>query len=97
MRRRMDATDRGDRIGAGQSERQWRDSGSHGHHHGSVPGAIVVPHPAWYLLAWGVVAAASAWKFWKITRAWRQRSRFEAGDTEEFRAALERRWTRSKH
>ncbi|MEB3246771.1 MAG: hypothetical protein VKJ63_02785 [Synechococcus sp.] len=55
-----------------------------------------MPHPAWYLLAWGVVAAASAWKFWRITRVWRQRSRVDAGDTEAFRAALERRWTRSK-
>ena len=66
------------------------------HHHGFVPGAIVVPHPAWYLLAWGVVASASAWKFWRITRVWRERSRVETGDTEAFRAALERRWARSK-
>ncbi|WP_173358499.1 hypothetical protein [Parasynechococcus marenigrum] len=52
-----------------------------------------MPSPSWFLLAWGVVAIGSLWKFWRITRGWRQRPGGMTGDTKAFRASLERRWS----
>lgn len=59
-------------------------------------GFCVQVHSSWFLLAWVVVAAASGWKFWRITSAWRQGNRFGRQDVEATRASLERRWSRSE-
>ncbi|MGE4580922.1 MAG: hypothetical protein AAEC03_01065 [Synechococcus sp.] len=56
-----------------------------------------MPTPAWFLLAWVVVAFASLWKFWTLTAPWRARKEETPQEnTEEFRQLLERRWHRSK-
>ncbi|MFL2496380.1 hypothetical protein [Synechococcus sp. A15-28] len=52
-----------------------------------------MPSPSWFLLAWGVVAVGSIWKFWRFTQGWRQRTGVMTRDTEAFRASLERRWS----
>ena len=58
---------------------------------------VVVPSPAWFLLAWVVVACASLWKFWSVTAPWRARKGgMPEADTEVFRESLERRWDRSQ-
>ncbi len=47
----------------------------------------------WIVLAWLVVAMASALKFWSITRPYRDKTAFFREQTvEEARKRLERRW-----
>jgi len=56
-----------------------------------------VPTPAWFLLAWAVVAVASLVKFWSVTAPWRaKKDELPQQDTEAFRQSLERRWDRSQ-
>ena len=50
-------------------------------------------NPGWILLAWLVVALASALKFWSITRPYRDKTALSRGQTvDEARQRLERRW-----
>ena len=49
--------------------------------------------PGWIVLAWLVVALASAFKFWSITRPYRDKTFLFRGQTvDEARQRLERRW-----
>lgn len=50
-------------------------------------------NPGWIVLAWMVVALASAFKFWSITRPYRDKSTMPSAQTvDEARQRLERRW-----
>ena len=50
-------------------------------------------NPGWIVLAWFVVALASAVKFWSITRPYRQKSLFSNHQTiDQARQQLERHW-----
>lgn len=50
-------------------------------------------NPGWIVLAWVVVALASAFKFWSITRPYRDKSTMPSAQTvDEARQRLERRW-----
>ena len=50
-------------------------------------------NPGWIVLAWLVVALASAFKFWSITRPYRDKTALLRGQTvDEARLPLERRW-----
>ena len=50
-------------------------------------------NPGWIVLAWLVVALASALKFWSITRPYRDKTALSRGQTvDEERQRLERRW-----
>ena len=50
-------------------------------------------NPGWIVLAWLVVALASAFKFWSITRPYRdKRALFRGQTVDEARERLERRW-----
>tara|TARA_Y100000746_G_scaffold211339_1_gene202267 strand:+ start:487 stop:681 length:195 start_codon:yes stop_codon:yes gene_type:complete len=51
-------------------------------------------NPAWFLLAWLVVAAASAWKFWRLTAAYRTKMRASHNSSSQFRLQLEKSWQR---
>ena len=51
-------------------------------------------NPAWFLLAWLVVAAASAWKFWRLTGAYRTKMRASHNSSSQFRLQLEKSWQR---
>ena len=51
--------------------------------------------PAWFLLAWIVVATASAWKFWRLTGAYRTKMRSSLGSSSQFRKQLEKSWQRN--
>jgi hypothetical protein len=50
--------------------------------------------PAWFLLAWIVAAAASAWKFWRLTGAYRTKMRSSLSSSSQFRKQLEKSWQR---
>ena len=50
--------------------------------------------PAWFLLAWLVVAAGSAWKFWRLTGAYRAKVRSTQVSSSQFRQRLEQSWQR---
>jgi len=50
-------------------------------------------NPGWIVLAWMVVALASAFKFWSIMRPYRDKSTMPSAQTvDEARQRLERRW-----
>jgi hypothetical protein len=50
-------------------------------------------NPGWIVLAWSVVALASALKFWSITRPYRDKKGLLREQTvDEARQRLERRW-----
>ncbi|WP_226412419.1 hypothetical protein [Synechococcus sp. MU1642] len=50
-------------------------------------------NPSWIVLAWVVVALASAFKFWSITRPYRDKATVtSAQKVDEARKRLERRW-----
>ena len=50
-------------------------------------------NPGWIVLAWVVVALASAFKFWSITRPYRDKTTMPSEQTvDEARQRLERRW-----
>ena len=50
-------------------------------------------NPSWIVLAWLVVAFASAVKFWSITRPYRKKvAPFKQQTVDEARQRLERRW-----
>jgi len=50
-------------------------------------------NPGWIVLAWLVVALASAVKFWSITRPYRSKIDLnKASSVDEARQRLERRW-----
>jgi hypothetical protein len=51
-------------------------------------------HSAWFLLAWLVVAAASAWKFWRLTGAYRTKIQSTHNTPAQFRQKLEKSWQR---
>tara|TARA_Y100000589_G_scaffold227817_1_gene215257 strand:- start:1137 stop:1337 length:201 start_codon:yes stop_codon:yes gene_type:complete len=55
--------------------------------------------PRWILVAWAVVAVASALRFWRLTGPFRTRmkaqQRLNALDPEKARASLERSWLKS--
>ena len=59
----------------------------------------VMVNPSWYVMAWLVVAAAAAWKFWRITGAYRKNidlSTDESQTLSNFKDHLERSWQRDK-
>ena len=74
--------------------RQWGDRG--------IMNRIqedVMVNPSWYVVAWLVVAAAGAWKFWRVTGAYRKNidiSSYEAQSLSSFKDRLERSWQRDK-
>ena len=50
-------------------------------------------NPGWIMLAWLVVALASALKFWSITRPYRDKTTlYREQSVDEERQRLERRW-----
>jgi hypothetical protein len=50
-------------------------------------------NPGWIVVAWVVVALASAFKFWSITRPYRDKMTITSGQTvDEARQRLERHW-----
>ncbi len=49
-------------------------------------------NPGWIVLAWLVVALASAIKFWSLTRPYRSKKAFSSTQTVKARERLERRW-----
>ena len=49
-------------------------------------------NPGWIVLAWFVVALASALKFWSITRPYRDKALSRGQTVDEARQRLERRW-----
>jgi hypothetical protein len=49
-------------------------------------------NPGWFLLAWLVVAAASAWKFWRLTGSYRTKMRSSQSSSLQFRLKLEKSW-----
>ncbi len=50
-------------------------------------------NPGWIVLAWVVVALASAFKFWSITRPYRDKTTMPSAQAvDEARQRLERRW-----
>ena len=50
-------------------------------------------NPSWIVLAWLVVAFASAIKFWSITRSYRKKTARSSQQTvDDARQRLERRW-----
>lgn len=51
-------------------------------------------HSAWFLLAWLVVAAGSAWKFWRLTGAYRTKIQSTHNTSTQFRQQLEKSWQR---
>ena len=55
--------------------------------------------PRWILLAWVVVAVASAVRFWRLTGPFRskakERQRLESLNPDQMRASLERSWLKS--
>ena len=52
-------------------------------------------NPGWIVLAWLVVALASAAKFWSITRPYRNKTDLNSSySVDEVRQRLERRWQR---
>ena len=61
--------------------------------------ADVMVNPSWYVVAWLVVAAAAAWKFWRLTGAYRKNidiSTYESQSLSSFKDQLERSWQRDK-
>lgn len=55
--------------------------------------------PRWILVAWAVVAVASALRFWRLTGPFRSKvkaqQRLESLNPEQARASLERSWLKS--
>ena len=55
--------------------------------------------PRWILVAWAVVAVASALRFWWLTGPFRSKlkaqQRLESLDPDQVRASLERSWLKS--
>ncbi len=61
-------------------------------HHG-VHCWVTMTNPGWIVPAWLVVALASAFKFWSITRPYRAKTTLSSAHTvDEARQRLERRW-----
>ena len=60
-------------------------------HHG-VHCWATMTNPGWIVLAWMVVALASALKFWSITRPYRDKTLSRGQTVDEARHRLERRW-----
>ena len=59
----------------------------------------VMVNPSWYVVAWLVVAAAAAWKFWRITGVYRKNidnEAYESQSLSNFKDRLERSWQRDK-
>ena len=59
----------------------------------------VMVNPSWYVVAWLVVAAAAAWKFWRITGVYRKNidmSSYESQSLSSFKDRLEQSWQRDK-
>lgn len=52
-------------------------------------------HSNWFLLGWGVVAAASIWKFWRLTASYRSSLRSSGTTPASARQLLERAWQKS--
>ena len=48
------------------------------------------------LVPWAVFALAAGVKFWRLTSAWRQRGATSVGNTDQFRASLERIWLKDQ-
>ena len=73
----------------------WRSDRADGHqlrHHGDDAWETM-SNPSWIVLAWLVVAFASAVKFWSITRPYRKKAApFNQQTVDEARQRLERRW-----
>ncbi|MAV11240.1 MAG: hypothetical protein CMN96_07325 [Synechococcus sp. MED850] len=67
--------------------------GASRHHGASFASGLV--HSSWFLLAWGVVAFASIWKFWRLTAAYRSKLQQAPMGSEAARQRLERSWSRS--
>ena len=54
---------------------------------------MAMTNPGWIVLAWVVVALASAFKFWSITRPYRDKTGLSNSQSvDEARQRLERRW-----
>jgi len=55
--------------------------------------------PRWILVAWAVVALASALRFWRLTGPFRSKlkaqQRLDSLNTDQVRALLERSWLKS--
>ena len=55
--------------------------------------------PRWILVAWAVVALASALRFWRLTGPFRSKlkaqHRLDSLDSDQVRALLERSWLKS--
>jgi len=55
--------------------------------------------PRWILVAWAVVALASALRFWRLTGPFRSKlkaqQRLDSLDSDQVRALLERSWLKS--
>lgn len=59
----------------------------------------VMVNPSWYVVAWLVVAAAAAWKFWRVTGVYRKNVNISASESQSlsvFRERLERSWQRDE-
>ena len=69
----------------------WRTSGSIRQY--GVEFWATMTNPSWIVLAWLVVALASALKFWSITRPYRNKAAGSSAQTvDEARKRLEQRW-----
>jgi len=63
--------------------------------HDGVSSNVTVFHPSLILLAWGVVAIATASKFWRLTRGSNTTTTDPQDVTENARQRLERVWRQS--
>lgn len=63
--------------------------------HDGVSSNVTVFHPSLILLAWGVVAIATASKFWRLTRGSNTTTTNPQDVTEDARQRLERVWRQS--
>ena len=63
--------------------------------HDGFSSSVTVFHPSLILLAWGVVAIATASKFWRLTRGSNTTTTEPQDVTEDARQRLERVWRQS--
>ena len=63
--------------------------------HDGFSSIVTVFHPSLILLAWGVVAIATASKFWRLTRGSNTTTTDLKDITEDARQRLERVWRQS--
>ena len=63
--------------------------------HDGFSSSVTVFHPSLILLAWGVVAIATASKFWRLTRGSNTTTTDLQDVTEDARQRLERVWRQS--